>query len=408
MAWGGATDGADTQLRPATAGVAGSAGRLAWYSDSVRILVMALLMTACGRVSDPEVLPADATTGEAATDSSVPADTDSMAFETGLDVGFDSSAVDTSDTLAADGATDAIAEASDTAAVDGDAVSDSDAADAGPTLLATISGVRDVAAGGGFVFVTSFDGAILRIPRDGGAAIKIASPEYPTYVAVDATHVYWTDLRKSSSSSTGKVGRVPIGGGPEELLADGLSGPNSCTLSGADVFFAELASVQSVPRVGGTIPTTVAAALTYPYYVAANTTSICWAEGGNRVVCRPRAGGPSVELVTGTSSTIYFLAIDETHAFYALGAGSLMRVPLAGGAPATLAPGVDNCLYGADIELDDTRVYWSCGPNVRVVPKAGGAVTVLAKESAGTFAIAIDATRVYWTTRDGALRYLPR
>lgn len=282
-----------------------------------------------------------------------------------------------------------------------------DAAATPLTLATTSAGFRDVAAGAGFVFATTFGGEVLRIPKEGGTPVRIASPERPTYVAVDATHVYWTDLR-NTSSDPGKIGRVPILGGAEEILATGLGGPNSCTLFGAHVYFAQRDAVNRVPRAGGTIETL--ATETLPFYVAANSTRVCWIRPGDltfSIVCRPHSGGTAAVLAT-ESGFPRFLAIDESDAYWVPTEGTVRKVSLAGGTPTTLATSLGECTMAADIELDATHVYWSCGTTVRKVPKAGGpATTLFAESGAAEMGIAIDDAYVYWTSST-TLRKLPK
>lgn len=302
--------------------------------------------------------------------------------ETGTDAGADAHA-------------DADAGADTEAAADteADAVADSVINSGGePTIVGSVAKARDIAVGGGFVFVTSFDGAIFRLPVSGGVATKIALPEWPTYVAVDSTHVYWTDLAKPPN--TGSVGRVAIGGGMTELLATGLAGPNSCTLFGDRVYFAHGTTggrVESVPVAGGSAAT-VADAVTAPYYVAANSARVCWAAGGTSIACS--VGGT---LVSGEAARINFLALDDTHAYFALRSGVLRRVPLAGGSPVTIDTGADSTL-GAEIVLDGGDVYWSSGGQIRRVAKSASSGTALYAGAGYVQGIAVDATHVYWTT----------
>jgi hypothetical protein len=80
------------------------------------------------------------------------------------------------------------------------------------------------------VYVTSFGGhGVYSAPVTGGVANLVAKAEWPTYVAVDASHVYWTDL--STNQVPGSVGRVPLAGGTAELLATPLDRPNSSALN---------------------------------------------------------------------------------------------------------------------------------------------------------------------------------
>lgn len=57
--------------------------------------------------------------------------------------------------------------------------------------------------------------------------------------------------------------------------------------------------------------------------------------------------------------------------------------------------------------MDTTSVYWANGDSVMKVPLGGGVATTLASEQGGVQRIAVDATNVYWTSADGAVRKVP-
>lgn len=161
-----------------------------------------------------------------------------------------------------------------------------------------------------------------------------------------------------------------------------------------------------VPRAGGAVETL--ADELFPYYVAVSSTRVCWIRfGDSAVVCRPLAGGASAVLAT-ESTGIRFLAIDETDAYWVRKDGALRKESVAGGTATTLAAPSGECTMNADIELDATHVYWSCGTSVHKVPKVGGTPTTLFTETgAAELGIAIDAKYVYWTNAT-TLRRLPK
>ncbi len=277
-----------------------------------------------------------------------------------------------------------------------------------PFIVASIPSPRAIAVGAGYVFVTSLpldtlDAALYRAPASGGAGVRIGSATWPTYVAVDATHVYWTDLQRyaadrSAEPLSGAVRRVPIAGGLSETLAKGLDRPNSCALFDGKIYFAHgypKGAVLGVPIAGGT-STTVATVDTMPFYTAANTSTVCWArrEAPGAVQCAPRAGGGVTTLVNEPAN---YVAIDETYAFYSP-AGALKRVALKGSGPTTLLEEGRRC---GELAIDASNVYALCGRDVVRVSKGGGAATTLytgTSEAIGLEGIAVDATHVYWTS----------
>ncbi|MBI2394297.1 MAG: hypothetical protein HYV09_32295 [Deltaproteobacteria bacterium] len=305
-----------------------------------------------------------------------------------------------------DDAPDGDANASDDAAdADGEAVED---AGPGPVVLTTkLVAPRAIAIGAGFAWVTDMAGQIARVPLTGGDPVKVATAVRPTYIAVESTYVYWTDLGVGTPNS-GSVGRYDMATGAATLLAKAQDAPNSTVLRGPDVLWAHgggSGEIRSVPRAGGVVAT-VASAEPFPYYVTANSTRICWVRRtlASSIVCR-QDGAAAVITLAPASDYIRHLAIDESHAYWITEDGHLRGMALSGGAPSLLwpEPPTTKTPAGAAIALDATHVYWLVGRYVRKVAKTGGPVTELATDKY-PLGIAVDATHVYWTSENTVKR----
>ena len=283
----------------------------------------------------------------------------------------------------------------------------------GPLPLATASAIgavpspRGIAVDATSAYVTSFgDPGIFRIPKAGGAATKIATASWPTYVAVDSTHVYWTDLAKSDADAN--VARVPVDGGSVQVLAAGLHGPNSATLDGPRIFFAESGRVASVPRAGGAVVTFASSAA--PYYVATNATTVCWADRGNgRIDCEPSSGGSTFTLIADDG--ILALGLSDGAAYWLNGAGELRTIALVVGPARTLAREVAGAL-AAELRVEKSGVYWAWGHRTEGAVRrlAGSTVTTYASgENAMAMGVAVDDTHVYWTAvKEALIRRAPQ
>lgn len=304
----------------------------------------------------------------------------------------------------AEAGADAIAEVFGETGGDADAVSDAGAAeaDAGaiPSVVATgVLGPRGIAVGDGYAWVTSFGApGIYRVPVTGGATVKVASAVWPTYVATDATHVYWTDLAKPGAP--GSVGRVPIAGGPEQILASGLAAPSSCALFGGDVYVAEaFGRILAVPKAGGATATLASGG---GHYAAANTTGVCWASD-TAIRCVPHGGGVPTTLVDSEPLRVAALALDETRAFWVLRDGRVRTAAFADRLSSTLADAVPGSILAPDIALDGAHLYVVSGTTLRKIAKSGG-VTPLASDPDQIWGVAVDATHVYWTAGSAVRR----
>jgi hypothetical protein len=108
----------------------------------------------------------------------------------------------------------------------------------------------------------------------------------PTFIAVDATNIYWVDARGA------RCRRCPRAGGPTTTLATypprsiaASENPTQLAVDVANVYWVEPGdaaagcgngSIMKVSLDGG-VPTTVASGQGYPQGLALGVTDLCWA-----------------------------------------------------------------------------------------------------------------------------------
>jgi hypothetical protein len=96
-------------------------------------------------------------------------------------------------------------------------------------------------------------GKARRMPKAGGSVSDFV-PVQALYqggdIAVNTTHVYWTD---TTSGADGRLRRAPKGGGTVEDLALGLFGPGGVNLSNTHVYWGDNGGVWRLPLDAGTV-----------------------------------------------------------------------------------------------------------------------------------------------------------
>jgi sugar lactone lactonase YvrE len=279
-----------------------------------------------------------------------------------------------------------------------------------PTTLSSVftSNAYALALSADTVYFTrnSSTGGVYKVAKTGGAVTTLASAQaYPCDIAVDGTHVYWTNYGIQGSVQ-GAVMKTPIEGGtaPEVLVPDQLWA-NSLALRGSELYWGPDDMVGPLSRisVGGGPVTVIAPDQDRIGDIFVDAAALLWLTR-TTVVALPHGSTTPSTIATGVQDTSHLVA-DATHVYFTdESAGSVLRVARTGGAVLTIATGQ---LDPHGLAIDDTHVYWvqNDGTDIQRAPKAGGPSQLVAKNQAGPQAVALDATHVYWTNRsNGTVR----
>lgn len=185
-----------------------------------------------------------------------------------------------------------------------------------------------------------------------------------------------------------------------ELLADDLSGPWSFSRQGDWIYFTELVGatpidendggVYRVPVDGGT-PELLAGDRD-GLAIAATPTALFWSEYmGQTMRANLEGDDPQTLGLVGRP-----IVADATHLFVATTI-NVHRFPIAGGPMQLLAAAADADWYGSyEIAVDDQRVYWTTGKTVESVGKDGTGPLTLAADQEYTGGVASDGEHVFW------------
>jgi hypothetical protein len=218
------------------------------------------------------------------------------------------------------------------------------------------------------------NGAIRRADLDGSNVTTVAeSLTYPHYLAANATHVYW-------GTGTSQIGRVPIAGGPSEVVLSAMGNAVPIALDGTNVYWGNYneETLYTGP-LGGGMPTLFASNQSYPAGIAIHGgyvyyTASAYAQDHMGVVARiPVGGGTPQPLVTGRQEPTA-LAVDDTNVYW-IETGSLMSLPLANpGGPPMLIASVSEPSW----VLEDSGFLYLAGwSKIVKIAIVGGASTVL-------------------------------
>jgi hypothetical protein len=233
------------------------------------------------------------------------------------------------------------------------------------------------------------NGAVMKVPRDGGAPIVLASSQHsPWSIAVDATSVYWTTHGNLSDA---------YGDGGQSFTPG---------------------TVMKLTRTGGA-PTTLVSSIPYgfvesewsPPMVAVDDTSVYWTNVGfedptaqftptGSVTKVPLGGGSPVALAP-LQTAPGAIAVDGTNVYWMTlarpkGSGAVMKVGRNGGVPVALAT-ADQFAFSA-IVVAGASVYWTNSTTIMRVSTSGGTSEVVASVDGAPVAVAADAENVYWQT----------
>lgn len=275
-------------------------------------------------------------------------------------------------------------------------------------------GPYGVAVHDGVVYFTSIDDTVEKCHAKDctNTLVQMTSGQgFPKGITTDFTNVYWANEGfVSSGSFAGGIATCGLAGCPSgkaTVLAPTESGPYDVVVDTSAVYwtdeFGELVRSCSVGGCGGA-PKTLATDVTLLSGIAIDATSVFFAETklGNIIKC-PLAGCASLTPFASGQMNPTKLDIAGATLYWAAN-GAIMGCPTSGcsGAPAVFAKNQTNSYA---IAHDATNLYWTLLDNVGEIlscPLAGCTTpTVLADMQAQPQSVAVDDVSVYWANSAG-------
>ncbi|MCU0691153.1 MAG: hypothetical protein MUF54_07125 [Polyangiaceae bacterium] len=200
-----------------------------------------------------------------------------------------------------------------------------------------------VALGGSYVYwANAGDGleyagegtgsAIMRVAKTGGVPEQLSAERYATALAVDSTHIYYTD------GELGEVRRLPLDGGTPTTIADGQGNPANIAMDDSYVAWTSsvMGTISSYAKLSGAVSVLALNQLS-PSGVAVLDGVVYWANEGDGYVSKVPAAGGAVQVLRQARRPAAIAVVDSTVFFTDLEDSCVYSVSTTGGSATILA-----------------------------------------------------------------------
>jgi hypothetical protein len=148
---------------------------------------------------------------------------------------------------------------------------------------------------------------------------------YPTYIAADATYVYWANATTGTTDVS--IVRAKVDGSSPVVLATGQGPIYGLTTDSTTIYFTTTNGlVASVPKNsdGTAAPTVIASTEGYPLGIAVDDTDIYWIDEGHTSIRHHAKNGTTTDTIGTTKlnkidvflGSETYLTLDATHVYW--------------------------------------------------------------------------------------------
>ena len=231
-----------------------------------------------------------------------------------------------------------------------------------------------------------------------GLVVLSHDAQHPLSIAVDDTHVYWTN--EVGSGSVARCGQNDCASTMSTIASKGA--PQWIAVDAANVYWTDMTyGVWKCPVSAWGTPTMLAAS-SYPTFLTLDETNVYWMDESDITVrsCAIAGCAAATIVAKGDMSLVHGLVVDATNAYWSLD-HVIQTCPLAGcAAPTALV--TESQTYTFALAIDSHDLYWTTAAPGAVLERSladvdAGATTLVSMPSANSQALVVDDTNVYWT-----------
>ena len=225
-----------------------------------------------------------------------------------------------------------------------------------------------------------------------------------TSLALDADHIYVS----APDGDLGFIQRLPKTGGPAEQLAELPQRTMQVAVDDSHVYFTDMAGgPRAVSKLGGEVVYIGGGGGGIVWTVAVDATRVYWTRwpgSATGSIESAAKDGTDLQVLSTSESLGLRLVVDDSHVFWGDQAGQVWAIPKQGGEAVRLAA---ESKLADHLALDETYVYFTSGGipdgdgRVSRVPKTGGEAQALAEIDGYPQGIAVDSGRLYVGTQEG-------
>jgi hypothetical protein len=259
------------------------------------------------------------------------------------------------------------------------------------TLATTTNYASRIAVNATHVYFTDKTG-VYRVPLGGGVPQFLVASSQATSTAIDSTNVYWVTYKNTLDNG---VYRAPLAGGVAYTIQDGIGTPNDVALDSSFAYWSYEGGIRRRPKSSTGVTNVLSGIEVGGIDLDQDNVYFFVDDALGKVAWVPKTGGSVTDLNTNQNRPTDIAVDDEWVYFPLFGGGIVKKVRKSGTGTTVLASGYSSPVR---LDLDDTHVFFtdSNGGLVVQMPKNYGTAVVRHSATEYPYDIKVSNGIVYW------------